>query len=68
MFQLYSDYSVEIEEEVLDAKVGYGWFEGFNRRALVIAHHANGRLRDMEYPTDDETIANAPQLDYEHRK
>ena len=67
VFQPYSDWSVEMGEEVLNTKVGYGWVESLNRRALVIAH-ASGRLRGVKYQSDDETIANAPQRIHERRE
>jgi hypothetical protein len=52
VFGVYSDRSVEIDEDMLDARVGYMWVESLRRRALVLAHGA-GASGDTVYKTVD---------------
>jgi hypothetical protein len=55
VFGVYSDRSVEIDEDMLDARVGYMWVESLRRRALVLAHCA-GASGDTVYKTVDSDL------------
>lgn len=55
VLQPYSDWNVKMEEEVLSARIGYGWVEGLNWRALVIAPTRHGGVNGVECQSDDET-------------
>ena len=39
VLQPYSESSVEMEEEILSIRVGYGWVKDLNRRALMMVPH-----------------------------
>jgi hypothetical protein len=41
-FEVYSERTVPVGDEISKAKVGYGWVEGLHRRALVLAPGAGG--------------------------
>jgi hypothetical protein len=51
LLQPYSDSNVKMEEEMLNARVGYGLVKGLNRRALVIAPGRYGGGEAVEYQT-----------------
>jgi hypothetical protein len=55
LLQPYSDWNVKMEEEVLNARVGYGWVEGLNRCVLVIAPGKHGEGKAVEHQGDDGT-------------
>ena len=55
VLQQYSDWKVSMKEEVLNTRVGYGWVEGLNRRALVIGSQQPEKIKDVENQSDDET-------------
>ena len=50
VLQPYSDWDVRMEEEMQNARVGYGWVEDLSRRALMImAPQGPGGLMDEKY-------------------
>jgi hypothetical protein len=55
VLQQYSDWKVSMKEEVLNTRIGYGWVEGLNRRALVIGSQQPEKIKDVENQSDDET-------------
>jgi hypothetical protein len=56
LLQPYSDWNVKMEEEVLNARVGYRLVKGLNRRALVIEPGRHGGGKAAEHQTTSETL------------
>jgi hypothetical protein len=56
LLQPYSDWNVKMEEEVLNARVGYQLVKGLNRRALVIEPGQHGGGKAAEHQTTSETL------------
>jgi hypothetical protein len=52
MFGMYSDWSVKMDEDMLDTRVGYMWVESLHQHVLVLAHGA-GASGDIVYKTVD---------------
>lgn len=62
VLQPYSDWNVEMQQEVMETEVGYGWVSGLNRRALTISAEHNAELIELKHPSDNGAGYYAPPL------